>query len=223
LKIIIQNHVRFHEELMSGNKQNSMKRLESKGIHLLDGFISNQHLVEAFHDKYYVDNVPRIVLCGINPGRNGAGKTGVPFLDFHSLSHLLPCIDNHDRELSAEFIYDIILRFGAEKFFKHVYLTNVSWFGFANLKGNVNYYELDTDLQDIFTNGFVEEMTAIRPITIIPLSKRVEATLQSMKMRNLLPYPISKPLGHPYYYSNFKSRRLTGLELYISTIKEHMA
>lgn len=215
--------MKFYKELKSDVKLNTLKRLESKGIHLLDGFISNQHIVQAFYDKYYIDNVPRIVLCGINPGRNGAGKTGVPFLDFHSLSQLLPNIDNHDKELSAKFIYDIILHFGAEKFFKYVYLTNISWFGFANEKGNVNYYDLDTDLQDTFTNGFVEEMEAIRPLTIIPLSKRVEATLQNMKMQNLLPYPISKPLGHPYYYSNFKSRRVTGFEQYISTIKEHMA
>jgi hypothetical protein len=218
LKLIIEKHINFYEELMN-KKLHIRNQLELKGIHILDGFINNQHLIEAFYDKYYVDNEPRIVLCGINPGRNGAGKTGVPFLDFHSLSRLLPNIIDKDKELSAQFIFELISHFGPEKFFKHVYLTNISWFGFANLKGNVNYYDLDTDLQDMFTNGFVEEMELVRPSTIIPLSKRVESTLRYMKNQNRLPFPISQPLGHPYYFSNFKSRRETGLMQYISTIK----
>ena len=38
-------------------------------------------IVEQFYQKYYNDNHLRIALFGINPGRFGAGATGIPFTD----------------------------------------------------------------------------------------------------------------------------------------------
>jgi len=32
-----------------------------------------------FYKKYYNDNNPRFLILGINPGRFGAGVTGIPF------------------------------------------------------------------------------------------------------------------------------------------------
>ena len=36
---------------------------------------------DAFYLKYYSDNTPRKLILGINPGRHGAGATGIPFTD----------------------------------------------------------------------------------------------------------------------------------------------
>ena len=70
------------------------------------------------------------VICGINPGRNGAGKTGVPFLDFNSLSQLLPNLKKEDSERSSQFFFEIVEHFGAKKFYETFYVTNISWLGF---------------------------------------------------------------------------------------------
>lgn len=45
---------------------------------------------------FYPTQEKRVVLCGINPGRNGAGKTGIPFIDFSGASHLLSGIGQND-------------------------------------------------------------------------------------------------------------------------------
>ena len=38
-------------------------------------------VVEKFYLKYYNDDRPRAFIFGINPGRHGAGVTGIPFTD----------------------------------------------------------------------------------------------------------------------------------------------
>ena len=38
-------------------------------------------LCEKFYNKYYNNTQPRRIILGINPGRFGAGLTGIPFTD----------------------------------------------------------------------------------------------------------------------------------------------
>jgi hypothetical protein len=38
-------------------------------------------LVEQFYRQYYQDTLERHLIIGINPGRHGAGVTGIPFTD----------------------------------------------------------------------------------------------------------------------------------------------
>src|SRR5262245_57226322 len=67
-------------------------------------------VVEDFYTKFYADNDPRRFLIGINPGRFGAGTTGVNFtgpkqlLEFCGIQHPF----KPRSELSAEFIYEMI-------------------------------------------------------------------------------------------------------------------
>ena len=71
---------------------------ENEDIELLDDFLDNWENVKRFYEKYYANGYPKTVLCGINPGKNGAGKTGIPFLDFDSLSKLIDGIEHTDTE-----------------------------------------------------------------------------------------------------------------------------
>jgi len=48
--------------------------LSDCGIEMLDEFLDNWPTVERFYSEYYSKGLPKIVLCGINPGRRGAGK-----------------------------------------------------------------------------------------------------------------------------------------------------
>ncbi len=99
---------------------------------------------KAFLDKFYKDNDPRILMLGINPGRFGAGVTGVNFTAPRQLT--VYCgIENkfkNQSELSAEFIYDMITAYGGvKKFYHHAYIASMSPLGFIKQGKNINYYD----------------------------------------------------------------------------------
>ncbi|MDD4438991.1 MAG: DUF4918 family protein, partial [Tissierellia bacterium] len=51
---------------------------------VMNPFLDNPEtmvVMSEFYHKYYSDNRPRKFIIGINPSRNGAGITGVPFTD----------------------------------------------------------------------------------------------------------------------------------------------
>lgn len=100
--------------------------------------------VEKYYTKYYSDNNPRTFIVGINPGRNGAGKTGIAFTDTVRLEN--PCQIQHNlkptTELSSEYIYSVVdVMGGPEAFFSKFYLTSVSPIGFTHNGKNYNYYD----------------------------------------------------------------------------------
>ena len=81
-------------------------------ILVMNPFLEKQTMetCKLFYKKYYSDNNKRRMIIGINPGRFGAGITGVPFTDPIRLKK--ECgIDNHfqqKQELSSVFVYDVI-------------------------------------------------------------------------------------------------------------------
>jgi Domain of unknown function (DUF4918) len=100
--------------------------------------------VRAFLRRYFDDNVPRVLVLGINPGRFGAGITGVTFTDPVALADLCGIANElpRRRELSSIFIYDFIERFGGiRRFYRHFFLTAVSPLGFTRRGRNRNYYD----------------------------------------------------------------------------------
>jgi hypothetical protein len=101
-------------------------------------------VVEVFYKKYYSDNNPRQLLFGINPGRFGAGTTGINFTGPKQLTEF--CGIQHPfgqrSELSAEFIYEMIMAYGGpEKFYARFFITSVSPLGFVKKGINLNYYD----------------------------------------------------------------------------------
>ncbi|GAB1444893.1 MAG: DUF4918 family protein [Cyclobacteriaceae bacterium] len=106
-------------------------------------------LCEKFYGKYYNNNKPRKILLGINPGRFGAGITGIPFTDPVKLEE--ECNIKNDlpkrKELSADFIYQMINTFGGKEiFYNQFYFGSVSPLGFTKDGKNLNYYD-DPKLQ----------------------------------------------------------------------------
>lgn len=221
MKNIIKMQIDFYSSITDGKRKWIGEELKKQKISILTGFVKNADLVKDFYETYYSKCKSRIVLCGINPGRFGAGKTGAPFLDYKSLSKLMAGVDNDDSELSAQFIFQLINHFGYKQFFDNVYLTNISWFGFIKDDKNFNYYDLSEELQEEFTNGFIEEMKIVQPSVIVPLSKDVEKSLKEMKRDKKLKCRLAKRISHPYYYSNFPTRYENGLNKYIETIQNY--
>jgi len=110
-------------------------------------------VVETFFYKFYNDTNPRHLIFGINPGRFGAGTTGINFTAPKQLKEI--CGIDHcfksQTELSAEFIYESIQAFGGIKnFYETYFITSVSPLGFVTNGLNLNYYD-DKNLQQAVT------------------------------------------------------------------------
>jgi len=104
-----------------------------------------------FYERFFNDHRQRIFLIGINPGRFGGGKTGIPFTDPIHLETTLGIKNDQFKkhELSSRFVYDVVQAFGGpEEFFKHCYLTAVSPLGFVREGKNINYYDNKVLLQN---------------------------------------------------------------------------
>jgi hypothetical protein len=102
------------------------------------------NVVRAFCDRYFNDNNQRTLMLGINPGRFGAGVTGVNFTAPRQLKEF--CGIDHNfkmqSELSAEFIYDVINTYGGpEKFYSEYFIGSVCPLGFVRNGKNINYYD----------------------------------------------------------------------------------
>jgi hypothetical protein len=102
-----------------------------------------QKIIEEFYARFYSDRNKRVFLIGINPGRFGAGVTGLPFTDPIRLQSLLPKYQiPGGRELSSVFIYELIEAFGGvDQFYSTFYFISVSPLGFTSKGKNLNYYD----------------------------------------------------------------------------------
>lgn len=110
-------------------------------------------IVEKFYKKFYADTNRRTLLFGINPGRFGAGVSGINFTAPKQLKEI--CGFDHpfkmQSELSAEFIYEMIAKYGGvEKFYHQFFITSISPLGYMKNGINLNYYD-DKDLQESVT------------------------------------------------------------------------
>jgi hypothetical protein len=103
-----------------------------------------QEACVKFYSQFYGDTKKRTLLMGINPGRFGAGITGIPFTDPVVLETdcSIPNSWKKQAELSAQFIYEMIAAYGGpRKFYKQFYISAVSPLGFVKANKNLNYYD----------------------------------------------------------------------------------
>jgi hypothetical protein len=106
---------------------------------------------EAFYTKFYSDTRKRKLILGINPGRHGAGTTGIPFTDTKRLEEIcgirLDTARTH--EPSSVFVYNVIANYGGpDKFYRDFLISAICPLGFLRLNSrnnwvNCNYYEKD--------------------------------------------------------------------------------
>src|SRR6266540_7443829 len=92
-----------------------------RGIAVMNPYTDprTQFCVRTFLEKYFADNRERTLILGINPGRFGAGITGVTFTDPIALTDACGIPNDLPRrpELSATFIYQLITRLGGPRTF----------------------------------------------------------------------------------------------------------
>ncbi|MGN6530501.1 MAG: uracil-DNA glycosylase family protein [Ginsengibacter sp.] len=142
----------FADKIISFNKKIVFEGSLPKDISIMNPFKENKEALAIstkFYKRFYDDFEKRFLILGINPGRFGAGVTGVPFTDTKRLSEecglLFPGKSTH--EPSAAFIYEMINAYGgAAKFYSKFYIHSICPLGFTivNSKGkeiNYNYYD----------------------------------------------------------------------------------
>ena len=173
--------------------------LQGTEIAVLTEFLDNWEFIDRFNSEFYGDTLPKTVLCGINPGKHGAGKTGIPFLDFMSLSKIVDGLERRDTERSATFFFDVVQEIGVRDFYHSFYVTNISWVGYLKNGKNLNYYDLPQPVKEFVHDMFKLEMEAIEPTTIISLSQRVRTSVTELFSGTSI--DISKQLQHPNWCS----------------------
>jgi hypothetical protein len=142
----------FAERVIAFNAALKLEVVLPGGIRAMNPFAENSEAMEvssAFYRKYYNDNRERILILGINPGRFGAGVTGVPFTDTKRMKEKcgleIRGISTH--EPSSVFIYEVIDAWGgAEKFYSDFYINSPSPLGYVSVgkqgkEVNFNYYD----------------------------------------------------------------------------------
>lgn len=105
---------------------------------------STQNCINAFFSTYFSDYQSRLFLFGINPGRFGAGLTGVGFTDPMYLEErcLIPNPFPKRHELSSHFIYQVVDAYGSVRdFYRDHYITALLPIGLLKNGKNYNYYD----------------------------------------------------------------------------------
>ncbi|MCJ7449293.1 MAG: DUF4918 family protein [Bacteroidales bacterium] len=158
----------FAEKMISFCKELDLKRSLPERISIMNPFRNDPDVISAisqFYKRFYNDKRSRHIILGINPGRFGAGITGIPFTDTIRLKEKcgisIPGLKSY--ETSSVFIYEMIDRYGGpEKFYNDFFISSVSPLGFTSAgknrkEINYNYYD-SKKLIDVIYDFIVESL-----------------------------------------------------------------
>ncbi|HLO92566.1 MAG TPA: uracil-DNA glycosylase family protein [Lentimicrobium sp.] len=207
-----------------------------EGIRILNPYQESKEvgrIVDEFYKKYYSDLNIRQLILGINPGRFGAGHTGIPFTDPKHLEKNcdIKFYGQHTHETSSVFIYDKIRAYGSiESFYSKFYIGAVCPLGFvATDKGrevNFNYYdtsELQSMVMDFILQNIKKQIELgidTRVCYCLGTGKNYQFLL---KINNKFQFFASViPLAHPRYIMQYKSKmKNTYIDRYLQVFKEN--
>lgn len=200
-----------------------------QGVDVLQPY-ANPEVRKVVHEmcrQYYSGAHPRIPLWGINPGRFGAGLTGLAFTDPTAVKQTLriqTALDGR-RELSAEFMASVIEAYGGPKpFYRDVYMTALSPLGFVSGNKNLNFYD-SRELQESLT-GQIQSW--VRKQCAFELRKGVTIVVGTGKLKDFFERHIRTQCGfdtvvyleHPRYIMQYKRSEIdTYRQKYINAIQ----
>ncbi len=188
-----------------------------EGIGVLNPYTNNAviNVCRQFYNKYYNDTKGRIFIIGINPGRFGAGITGIPFTDPVVLENECGIKNNFEKrsEISSEFIYKLINAMGGPShFYKHFYIGSVSPLGFVKEGKNFNYYdskELTKSVKPFIVSNLVKQIGLginSRKCYCLGQGKNYEY-LQLLNIELKL-FDEIIPLPHPRWVMQYRRKKL---------------
>ena len=174
--------------------------------------------LQEFYRKFYGDERQRELILGINPGRLGAGATGIPFTDTKRLIECgIPFDEFATHEQSAEFFYQMLDAFGgARRFYRKFFVGSVCPLGFVARRNgnwvNFNYYERARFAKAItpYLLGQIREQLELagRNERIIVFGKGENFKfLQNLNKTHGFT-PALVPLEHPRYIIQYKRKQI---------------
>ncbi len=186
-----------------------------------------QTILKQFLNKFYSDDHKRVLLLGINPGRYGAGITGINFTAPKQLREYCD-IENpfSGSELSAEFIYTMIHAYGGvQKFYSHFFIGSVCPLGLVQDGKNLNYYD-EKELLKTVEPFIVENLSRLISFNVnndICISIGGEKNFKYLCLLNVkykwFKQVVSVP--HPRFIMQYKRKQVTDyIELYLKVLKE---
>jgi len=211
----------FADRVIAFNKNLHLEARLPEGIRVMNPFTENPAALStssAFYRKFYNDNRKRHLILGINPGRFGAGVTGVPFTDTKRLAEKcgLSIEGIHTHEPSSVFVYEMIDAYGGvEAFYKDFYINSPSPLGFVitGKKGkevNYNYYDSKA-LQEAVEPFMVKSIRAhiakgiyTDVAFVMGSGKNYAYLLQLNEKKGFFERLI--PLEHPRYIMQYRSK-----------------
>lgn len=211
----------FANKVIQFNKQLSFNDKLPNGIRIMNPFQDNSEIIpitEVFYNKFYNDNKKRKLILGINPGRLGAGATGIPFTDTKRLQEIcnikIGTVNTH--EPSSVFIYDLIEKYGGTtKFYDDFYINSICPLGFIekNQKQNwvnCNYYdynELFLTMQNFITTTLKKQISfGIDTNVCYVLGKKNAKFLKHINEKAKL-FSSIVSFDHPRYIEQYKSKQ----------------
>jgi len=212
----------FADKIIEFNRSVDFTGVLPEGIRIMNPFRENAEVLtlsSAFYKKYYDDTNPRHLILGINPGRFGAGVTGIPFTDTKRMKEKcgIKIDDFKTHETSSVFVYDVIEAYGGlDKFYSDFYINSVCPLGFiVNGKNgkevNYNYYDSKELTQAV--SGFIVE--CIEKQLEFPIKRDVCFCLGTGKNYDFLNALNDKhnffgkivPLDHPRFVMQYRLKR----------------
>jgi hypothetical protein len=185
-----------------------------------------QKLSRLFYNKYYTDQHKRFLILGINPGRHGAGITGIPFTDTKRLKEYCQIIsESQTHEISSEFIYRMIETYGgATNFYSNFFISSVSPVGFTRNQKNYNYYD-DARINLQLTDYLIHQMNRLLQLPLetdkvicLGEGKNYQYLCKLNYQFNWFKEII--PLPHPRYIMQYKRPQVKShIDLYINILK----
>ena len=205
-----QNVLKFYRSLR-------IKEPLPEGVEVMNPYQADAafQVCKLFYEKFYNDTSKRFLILGINPGRNGAGITGIPFTDPIKLEARFGILNSFQKkpELSADFIYMMIDAYGGpEKFFRKFYINSVSPLGFMQHGKNINYYDIPT-LRDALTPFIHHSMKKILKLNIdreVAFCLGEGANYKYLTALNDKTKYFKRliPLAHPRFIMQYKRKQL---------------
>jgi hypothetical protein len=217
----------FADRVNSFNRSLKLDIVLPPDIWVMNPFKENPETLRVsseFYQKFYYDNRIRTLILGINPGRFGAGVTGIPFTDTRRLEEKCGIEINNPstHEPSSVFLYDMIEAYGGvERFYGEFYINSICPLGFVRRKANnreinYNYYD-DKELQNRITPFAIESIQAhidtgchTEKAYCLGMGKNYIFLKQLNRDHQFFKTII--PLEHPRFIVQYKSKQM---EMYI--------
>ncbi len=205
------------DKIITFNESLEFTAVLPEGVEVMNPFREEtvKTLTSLFYRKFYDDNQPRRLILGINPGRFGAGVTGIPFTDpvklevFCGIANPFP----KTSEASAGFIYEMISAYGGVgQFYHDFFIGAVSPLGFLKNGLNYNYYDSKELMR--LTEPFI--VSSLRKMLEWNISNRFGFCLGNGKNYSFLKklndrlklFEEIVPLPHPRWVVQYRRKRM---------------